>query len=91
MDYGKLANNSYVVVATNVLRIAEALVIALDQMKRSGFDTEKLHIVAHSLGGQVAGYIGRKVSFLIPRITGEVHKIFINQFHLDFISVIIIA
>jgi len=71
VDYGKLANNSYIIVTKSAPHIAEALAMALDQMDNSGFDTEKLHIVGHSLGGQIAGYIGRKVNFSIPRITGK--------------------
>lgn len=70
MDYGKIANNSYINVAANVPRVGDVLAKALDQMKEAGFDTKRLHIVAHSMGSQVAGFIGRKVNFRIPRITG---------------------
>ncbi|XP_011646564.1 pancreatic triacylglycerol lipase-like [Pogonomyrmex barbatus] len=70
VDYGTLANESYMKLTTNAGRIGDALATALDDMKRSGFDTEKLHIVAHSMGSQISGYIGRKVNFQIPRITG---------------------
>ncbi|TGZ55945.1 hypothetical protein DBV15_08015 [Temnothorax longispinosus] len=69
VDYGKLASNSYLIVTMSAPRIADAVATALDEMKNSGFDTEKLHIVSHSMGSQISGYIGRKVSFQIPRIT----------------------
>ncbi|XP_070162078.1 lipase member H-A-like [Polyergus mexicanus] len=70
VDYGKLVSDSYMKAVRNAPRIAAALTVTLDKMITSGFDSEKLHIVSHSLGSQVAGYIGRSVSFQIPRITG---------------------
>lgn len=85
MDYGKLANGLYVKVTENVPRVADALVTALNKMAKSGFDTEKLHMVGHSLGGQIAGYIGRNVSFQIPRITGESPESFLS---VDFIFIL---
>ncbi|XP_012533657.1 lipase member H-A [Monomorium pharaonis] len=70
VDYRKLANESYLKVARNAPRVANVLVTFLDKMVKSNFDTEKLHIVGHSMGSQIAGYVGRKVNFQIPRITG---------------------
>ncbi|KYN02692.1 Pancreatic triacylglycerol lipase, partial [Cyphomyrmex costatus] len=70
VDYGKLANDSYVTVTRNAPRIANVLTMILDKMAKLDFDTEKLHVVGHSMGSQIAGYIGRKVNFKIPRITG---------------------
>ncbi|KAL6436730.1 hypothetical protein ACFW04_004868 [Cataglyphis niger] len=70
VDYGKLVSNSYLNAVRNVPNVAAALTVTLDNMIVSGLDSEKLHIVSHSLGSQVAGYIGRSVSFQIPRITG---------------------
>jgi len=71
VDYGKLANDSYSVVARNAFHVADVLTMILDKMAKSGFDTEKLHIIGYSLGSHIAGYIGKKVSFQIPRITGD--------------------
>jgi hypothetical protein len=76
VDYGILANDSYISLVKNAPRIGADIAKALDEMVKSGFDSEKLHVVGHSMGGQIAGNIGRKVSFKIPRITG---KIFINK------------
>ncbi|CAL1689093.1 unnamed protein product [Lasius platythorax] len=70
VDYGKLVNDSYMRAVINAPYIAAALAMTLDKLVESGFDSEKLHIVSHSLGSQIAGYIGRNVSFQIPRITG---------------------
>lgn len=44
---------------------------ALEDLEEAGMDTTTLHIVAHSLGAQIAGYIGRYVEFTLPRITGK--------------------
>lgn len=65
-----MANNSYTKVVQNAAHVGTAIAAALDKMVQSGFDSEKLHIVGHSMGSQVAGHVGRKVSFEIPRITG---------------------
>ncbi|EFN66713.1 Phospholipase A1 member A [Camponotus floridanus] len=70
MDYGKLVSDSYMTAVKNAFHVAAALTVTLDKMVGSGFNSEKLHIVAHSLGSQVAGYLGRSVNFQIPRITG---------------------
>ncbi|XP_050451498.1 phospholipase A1 member A-like [Cataglyphis hispanica] len=70
VDYGKLVSHSYLKAVRNVPNVAAALTVTLNNMIASGFNSEKLHIVSHSLGSQIAGYIGRSVSFQIPRITG---------------------
>jgi len=76
VDYGLLANGSYISLVKNAPFIGADIAKALDEMVKSGFDSEKLQVVGHSMGSQIAGYIGRKVSFKIPRITG---KIFTNE------------
>ncbi|XP_020279053.1 pancreatic triacylglycerol lipase-like [Pseudomyrmex gracilis] len=70
VDFGKLVNDTYPEALINAPRVAAAVVTALDDMVKSGFDPKKLHVVAHSLGAQISSYVGRKVSFKIPRITG---------------------
>ncbi|XP_072746703.1 pancreatic lipase-related protein 2-like isoform X2 [Anoplolepis gracilipes] len=70
VDYGKLVSSSYLKAVRNVPHVGTVLTVTLNKMVDSGFNSEKLHIVSHSLGSQIAGYIGRSVSFQIPRITG---------------------
>ncbi|XP_032671812.1 pancreatic triacylglycerol lipase-like isoform X2 [Odontomachus brunneus] len=70
VNYAKLANESYPTVVKNVANVGAVLALALDSMVQAGFNSNKLHIVGHSMGSQVAGHIGRKVSFQVPRITG---------------------
>lgn len=77
-----MVSDSYVKAIKNAFHVAAVLTVTLDKMVGSGFDSEKLHIVSHSLGSQVAGHIGRNVNFEVPRITGKVHQLFINQFYI---------
>lgn len=46
---------------------------ALNGIVDRGVDPEKIHIIGHSLGAQLAAKIGRKTKFKIPRITGIIH------------------
>ncbi|XP_014483301.1 PREDICTED: lipase member H-A-like [Dinoponera quadriceps] len=70
VSYAELANESYTKVVMSTAPIGAALALVLDNMVQTGFDPEKLYIVGHSMGGQIAGYVGRKVSFQLSRITG---------------------
>ncbi|XP_036149306.1 pancreatic triacylglycerol lipase-like [Monomorium pharaonis] len=70
VDYRNLAKDLYPIAVEHVSRVGDAVTTALNKMVESGFDTKKLHIVGHSLGAQVSSYIGKKVNFQIPRITG---------------------
>jgi len=90
VDYSKFANDSYVTVARNAPHVANALTMILDKMTKVDFDTEKLHIIGHSMGSQISGYIGRKVNFKIPRITGENPEVqFLSaDFYFDFNHII---
>lgn len=55
----------------NAFNVAIALVETLDKLVALDFDPGKLHIVGHSMGAQIAGRVGRRVNFEIPRITGK--------------------
>ncbi|XP_039313434.1 pancreatic triacylglycerol lipase isoform X2 [Solenopsis invicta] len=69
LDYRDIASDNYVKVAENIPHVGDVVASTLEEMVKSGFDMEKFHIVGHSMGGQVAGYIGRKIKYQIPRIT----------------------
>lgn len=47
----------------NAQKIGHMIGKALLNMKSQGFALEKFHLVGHSLGGHLAGYIGRSVAF----------------------------
>ncbi|XP_012232853.2 pancreatic triacylglycerol lipase-like [Linepithema humile] len=70
IDYGKVANDTYPNVVKNAFNVGTTLAETLDKLVALGFDARKLHVVGHSMGAQIAGIVGREVSFRIPRITG---------------------
>lgn len=59
----------------NAYAIGKIVAKALLIMKGLGFDLDKFHVVGHSLGGQLAGIIGREVyaqsgnTYKLKRIT----------------------
>lgn len=76
LDWGPLAGGLYTTAVANVVLIAQVMAVVL---LRSGISFEKLHLVGHSLGGQMVGMIGANVQELtkseeiiaiINRITG---------------------
>ncbi|KAG7190862.1 hypothetical protein KM043_006925 [Ampulex compressa] len=70
VDYRKIAGFTYPKAALSAGDVGTAVAGALDKMVEHGLDPSRLHIVGHSLGAQVAGYVGRNSSFEVPRITG---------------------
>ncbi|XP_015588417.1 lipase member H-A [Cephus cinctus] len=69
-DWSEVASQSYLRAVPEIKGVGAAFAEALRTMVNSGFEIEKLHVVGHSLGAQVSGYIGRSLNFTIPRITG---------------------
>ncbi|XP_018795054.1 PREDICTED: lipase member H-A isoform X1 [Bactrocera latifrons] len=62
LDWGELANGNYMFDAVvNCKQLASVLARNLIAMFEMGLDIDKFHIVGHSLGGQMAGIIGREV------------------------------
>ncbi|ALC39869.1 CG17292 [Drosophila busckii] len=69
LDWGELADGNYIFDAVvNAKQLGPELAKVLLEMFDHGLDIEKLHIVGHSLGGQMAGIIGREI---IKRTKGE--------------------
>ncbi|EFN88821.1 Pancreatic triacylglycerol lipase [Harpegnathos saltator] len=79
LSYAKLANGTYTKVVKNIVQVGAVVALFLDNMEKTGFNTEKLHIVGHSMGAHVASYISRKVNFSVPRITGR-YKLLTSRF-----------
>ncbi|XP_055376343.1 lipase member I [Condylostylus longicornis] len=76
VDWGELADGNYLYDAVpNAKQLGPQLSKVLLEMFENGLNIEKFHIVGHSLGGQVAGMIGREIidrtkgRLIIPRIT----------------------
>ncbi|XP_076647995.1 pancreatic triacylglycerol lipase-like [Halictus rubicundus] len=70
VDYGKIAANNYLVVVGLAGPVAQAVAQTLNQLQGKGLNPDKIHIVGHSLGGQVSGQISAYLNFTLPRITG---------------------
>ncbi|XP_038214826.1 putative endothelial lipase isoform X2 [Zerene cesonia] len=57
----------------NCKRIGQELGGAIQKLDQAGFQTDKLHLIGHSLGAHLMGYTGRwsrEQGITIPRITG---------------------
>ncbi|XP_013113989.2 phospholipase A1 [Stomoxys calcitrans] len=77
LDWGELADGNYAFDAVvNAKQLGPVLAKHLLKQFDNGLDIDKFHIVGHSLGGQMAGIIGREVwersqkTKKIKRITG---------------------
>ncbi|XP_076647996.1 pancreatic lipase-related protein 3-like isoform X1 [Halictus rubicundus] len=71
IDYRQIAGNiNYIVDVLHVENVAKAIGNALNVMVEHGLNPNKIHIIGHSLGGQVSAHIGFYTNFVIPRITG---------------------
>ncbi|XP_052865814.1 phospholipase A1 VesT1.02 isoform X1 [Anopheles cruzii] len=62
LDWASLADGNYLLEAVpNCKKLGSYLGAVVLRMAAAGLDVNKLHLVGHSLGGQLAGYIGRTV------------------------------
>ncbi|XP_043278158.1 lipoprotein lipase-like isoform X2 [Venturia canescens] len=71
LDWSDLAFENYAsLAASRVREIAKVLTASFDDLVRLGLDLEAFHLVGHSLGAQIAGFVGKFSANAIPRITG---------------------
>lgn len=75
LDWSAFAFGNYVSVALRIKDISKFTAKALSNLATSGLNVDTLHIIGHSLGAQVAGFIGRYLDFTIPRVTGTSNAI----------------
>lgn len=69
VDWGNIANCSYEEsVAEIVPSVAQRVV---DLIGSFNFDPERIEIIGHSFGGQIAGLVGASLDGRLERITGE--------------------
>lgn len=62
IEWSSYNDGNYIIEAIpNMKRISHIIGNTLLDMKSLGFKLEKFHLIGHSLGGQMVGYIGRSV------------------------------
>ncbi|XP_014207069.1 pancreatic triacylglycerol lipase isoform X2 [Copidosoma floridanum] len=70
LDWSSLAFDNYITVYFRIKDIARHTAEAVKNLVLGGLSVDTLHIVGHSMGGQVAGFIGQYLDFVLPRVTG---------------------
>ncbi|CAH0731289.1 unnamed protein product, partial [Brenthis ino] len=73
LDWSNLAFGNYFVIILDIKPIGEVTGTALAKLLKGGLDVRGLHIVGHSLGGQIAATTARYLAskgYSVPRVTG---------------------
>ncbi|XP_076762342.1 pancreatic triacylglycerol lipase-like [Xylocopa sonorina] len=70
LDYREVAKQLYTTSVALYRQVGKLLADGLNALIKEGVSPDKLHIIGHSLGAQVAGITGRTTSVPISRITG---------------------
>uniref|UniRef100_A0A1B6CJQ3 Lipase domain-containing protein n=1 Tax=Clastoptera arizonana TaxID=38151 RepID=A0A1B6CJQ3_9HEMI len=58
VDWGVLANKPAVQAAIYTNNVGQALAMMIDGLVSSGYDASLLHLIGHSMGAHVAGFVG---------------------------------
>ncbi|KAK0178145.1 hypothetical protein PV328_002122 [Microctonus aethiopoides] len=69
-DWSKLSFYDYESAVKNSKIIAQIFAIALTKLVNLGFNIDNCHLVAHSLGAQIAGLIWKYMEYTLHKITG---------------------
>ncbi|XP_031776481.1 pancreatic lipase-related protein 2-like [Apis florea] len=69
LDYREITNQIYLISVITINQLSTFIANALNSLVNNGINPEKIHLIGHSLGAQLAARIGRKTNFKIPRIT----------------------
>ncbi|XP_033334507.2 pancreatic triacylglycerol lipase [Megalopta genalis] len=71
IDFRQIADNrNYIIDVERVKTVASAIGNSLNTLVASGLNPHNIHLIGHSLGGQVAASVGLYTNFKVPRITG---------------------
>lgn len=70
-DWSKLSYYGYGTVVKNAKIIAQIFAITLTKLIDLGLNIDSCHIVGHSLGAQISGFIYKYFDYVISRITGN--------------------
>lgn len=69
VDWNYYTQFPYLRAFFNLFQVSHALARAITRMVKAGLRRESLWVVAHSLGGQLAGVTAKDLPFKLPRIT----------------------
>lgn len=69
VDWNHYVTFPYVKAFFNLFQVSHALAKSITRMVENGLKRESLWVVAHSLGGQLAGVTAKDLDFKLPRIT----------------------
>ncbi|XP_078046323.1 pancreatic triacylglycerol lipase-like [Augochlora pura] len=71
IDYRQIADDrNYIADVVHVQNVGRAIANALNTLVQKGLNPKSVHIIGHSLGGQVAAYVGLHTKSRLLRITG---------------------
>ncbi|KAJ8670682.1 hypothetical protein QAD02_001941 [Eretmocerus hayati] len=70
LDWRQVAARTYPTVVRKADAVGKALADSLNEMVYRGLPQDKIHIVGHSMGAQIAGHASRRMNFTLSRITG---------------------
>ena len=78
LDWSALAFGNYVAVTLRIKDVAKFTAEALSKLVAKGLDVNTLHVIGHSMGAQIGGFIGRYLDFTIPRVSGTLVTILLD-------------
>lgn len=78
LDYRDITQHLYPISVLAINKLGTIVANALNTLIDGDVNEKKIHLIGHSLGAHVAGKIGRKTKFKIPRITGYLFNIFLQ-------------
>lgn len=70
LDWSPIAFDNYLIVSLRMKDIARVAAKAITKLVRAGLNVNTLHVIGHSMGAQVAGFMGQYLDFTVPRVTG---------------------
>ncbi|XP_008552895.1 lipase member I isoform X1 [Microplitis demolitor] len=70
VDWSDLSFDNYIILIQKIKDMARILSDTINSLVELGLDLENFHLIGHSMGAQMAGFIGRYTKYELPRITG---------------------